>query len=163
MAEQKLGSFEVLKTFTLREGVVYQAYVTSERIVAVKTGTPLEGGKALTVHFGALGAIVGYFLDKRVQKKRAALRASFEEKSLDELLLQDAKNFEVRFNALEGAELKKGKLAFLGGTKANLVFKTPGEKPMELQLQKKEHVAAAISVLEPALQGRLQKDPGIKV
>jgi hypothetical protein len=88
MVEQKLGSFEVLKTFTLREGVVYQAYVTSERIVAVKTGTPLEGGKA---------------------------------------------------------------------------FKTPGEKPMELQLQKKEHVAAAISALEPVLQGRLQKDPGIKV
>jgi hypothetical protein len=162
MTEQKLGSFEAVKTATLSTGTVYQAYVSDQRIVAVKTGGQLDGGKAFTVHFGALGGLVGYFLEKRVQKKRAALRASFEEKTLDELLLQDPKNFEVRFEALDGAEIKKSKFAFLGGTKANLILKRPGEKPLELQLQSKEAVAAALSVLEKALQGRLQADPKLK-
>jgi hypothetical protein len=163
MAEQKMGSFESVQAFAFRSGTVYETYVTSERIVAVKVGDPMEGGKSFTVHFGALGAIIGYFLDKRVQKKRMALRASYAEKSLDELLLQDKKNFEVRFGDLDGAELKKGKLGFLGGTKANLILKKPGEKPLELQLVKKEHLAAALSVLEQALQGRLLKDPNLKL
>jgi hypothetical protein len=162
MAEQKLGSFEALKTATLSSGLVYQAYVSDQRIVAVKTGGQLDGGKAITMHFGALGALVGYFLEKRVQKKRAALRASFEEKPLDELLLQDPKNFEVRFDGLEGAELKKSKLGFLGGSTAHLILKKIGEKPLELHLQRKEDVAAALGVLERGLQGRLQADPKLK-
>ncbi len=76
--------------------------------------------------------------------------------------MQDPKNFEVRFEALDGAELKKGKFAFLGGTKANLILKRAGEKPLELQLQNKDAVAAALSTLEKALQGRLQTDPKLK-
>jgi hypothetical protein len=159
MVEQRLGSFEASQAGAFREGTVYQAYVTSDRFVAVKTGTPLEGGRAFTVHLGALGALIGYFIDKRVQKKRAALRASFEEQPLDALLTLDKKNFEVRFDALERAELKKGKLGFLGGTKGVLVLTKIGEKPTELLLQKKETVAAAVSALTPALQGRLIKDP----
>jgi hypothetical protein len=162
MAEQKIGSFESVQTFALKSGTVYETYVTNERLVAVKIGDPMEGGKGATIHFGALGAIIGYFLDKRVQKKRAARRAANAERALDELLLQDKKNFEVRFADLEDAEIKKGKLGFLGGTKANLVLKKPGEKPMELQLVKKEHVAAALVALEPAMQGRLRKDPNLK-
>jgi len=142
-------------------GIVYQAYVSTDRIVAVKTGTQLQGGKAVTVHFGALGGLIGYFLDKRVQKKRAALRASFEEKALDELLLLDPKNFEVRFDALDGAEIKRSKLGFLAGNKASLVLRKPGEKPLELQLSK-DVTPAAVEVLERAIPGRLQTDPKLK-
>ncbi len=162
MPEQKIGSFEALKTATLSSGIVYQAYVSDQRIVAVKTGGQLDGGKAITAHFGALGAVVGYFLEKRVQKKRAILLASFDGKSLDELLLQNPKNFEVRFDGLEGAELKKGRLSFFGGTKANLILSSTGQKPLELQLSTKTAVTAAMGVLEQGLQGRLKTDPKLK-
>jgi len=162
MAESRLGTFEALKTGTLSSGVVYQLYVTNERIVAVKTGGQFDGGKAFTMHLGALGALVGHFLEKGVQKKRAALRASFEQATLDDLLHRDAKNFEVRFDGLEKAELKKGKLGFLGGPKAVLVLKKMGEKPLELQLQNKQAIDGALRSLEPGLQGRLQVGPKLK-
>jgi hypothetical protein len=161
MTEQKLGNFEALKAGGVNGGTVYQIYVTEQRIMALKTGSQLEGGKAFTVHLGALGALIGYFLDKRVQKKRAALRESFEQKSLDELLLLDAKNFEVRFDALEGAEVKRSKLGFLAGNRANLVLRKMGEKPLELALNK-DIVRGAVDLLERALPGRLQADPKLK-
>jgi hypothetical protein len=158
MVEEKLGSFEAVQT-SFGGGTIFQAYVTSDRIVAVKTGTPLEGGKAVTMHFGLLGAIINRFIDKSVQKKRAARRASFEEQPLDALLTLDKKNFEVRFDALDRAEIKKNKLGFLGGTKGTLFLMKVGEEPLELALQKQEDVTAAVSALEPALQHRLVKDP----
>ena len=162
MAEQKLGSFEALQSSALKSGIIFQAYVSDQRIVAVKTGGQFDGGKALTAHFGALGALVNYFLEKGVQKKRAALRASNESKTLDELLLQDSKNFEVRFDALEGAELKKGKFSFFGGNKATLQLKKVGDKPVELGLQTKAAASDAVRVLEQGLQDRVQVDPKLR-
>jgi hypothetical protein len=37
-----------------------------------------------------------------------------------------------------------------------------GEKPLELQLQSKDSVAAVLTALEKALPGRLQADPKLK-
>jgi hypothetical protein len=37
-----------------------------------------------------------------------------------------------------------------------------GEKPLELQLQSKDSVAAALTALEKALPGRLHADPKLK-
>jgi hypothetical protein len=162
MAEQRLGSFQAVKPGGINGGTVYQAFVTAERIVAVKIGGQLDGGKAFTVHLGALGAIIGHFLDKGVQKKRAALRASFEGKTLDELLRLDAKNFEVRLDALEGAEAKASKLAALGAKRVSLTLLKVGEKPIELQLVDKAQVAAAIAVLEQALPGRFNADQKLR-
>lgn len=160
MSEQKLGSFEALKTSTFSAGIVYQTYVSDQRLVAVKTGGQLDGGKAFTAHLGLLGGIIGYFLEKRVQKKRAALRQANEARTLDELLLQDPKNFEVRFEALEKAELQKAGIMVQG--KASLVMKPVGQDPIKLNLQTKESLADAQRLLEQGLQGRLQTDPKLR-
>ena len=162
MVEQKLGSFEALQTSTFKNGTVYQTYVTDQRLVAVKTGGQMDGGRAVTNHFGALGAIIGYFIEKRVQKKRAALRLANEARTLDELLLQDPKNFEVRFEALEKAELLKAGMMVPG--KANLVLTLTGgaKDPIKLNLQSKESLAVALPLLEQGLAGRLQTDPKLR-
>jgi TATA-binding protein-associated factor Taf7 len=160
MAEQKLGWFEALKTSTFSNGVVYQTYVTSERLVAVKIGGQLDGGKAFTAHFGLLGGIIGYFLEKRLQKKRSAMRAANEERSLDDLLSQDEKNFEVRFEATESAELSKS--GILTQSKATLIVKRTGAEPVKLGLMTKEAAADALRLLEQGMQGRLQTDPRLR-
>lgn len=160
MAEQKLGSFEAMKTSTFSTGIVYQTYVTDQRLVAVKIGGQLDGGKAITLHFGLLGGIIAYFLEKRVQRKRAALRAANELRPLDDLLVQDEKNFEVRFDATESAELAKS--GVLTQSKATLVVKRTGADPIKLGLMTKESAASALQLLERGLQGRLKADPRLR-
>jgi hypothetical protein len=155
--EHKLGSFEAQNA---RTQDIYQTFVSDQRLVAVRVGGALDGGRALTVHFGLLGALVGHFLNKRVEKKRAELRSQNESKTLDELLLADKKNFEVRFDALEKAELKKGGL--LTGRRAMLVCTKIGEKPLKLQFQGKDAHKAALPMLESAMQGRLEVDPALR-
>jgi hypothetical protein len=159
MTEQKLGSFEVWGVSKPAAGQVYQTYVSDQRLVAVRIGGQMDGGRAMTAHFGLLGALVGYFLQKNVQKKRAALRQANEDRSLDELLLQDPKNFEVRFDSLERAELKKG--GFFKGGRVSLFCTPVGQKPIELRFQTKDAVSAARPVLEQAMPS-LQTDPKLR-
>ena len=160
MAEQKLGSFEALKSSMLSNGIIYQAYISDQRLVAVKIGTPLEGGRGITMHFGLIGALIQYFLNKRVVKRRAALCAANETLSLDQLLQQDPKNFEVRYDSLEKAELKKSGMLKAGP--AHLVLKPVAGDPVELSLQTKDTLAKAMPLLEAGLKGRLETDAKLR-
>ncbi|MBF5042043.1 hypothetical protein FGE12_06525 [Aggregicoccus sp. 17bor-14] len=162
MVEQDVGSFEALHTPALSTGIVYQVYVSEQRLVAVKIGGQFDGGKAFTMQLGLIGAIIAHFLDKRVQRKRAVLRQLWASRPLDELRALDPKNFELPFEALTGVELKKAKLGFLGGSQATLLLRKSEGKPMELTLQSKAAAMEALRVLEQRLQGRLQVDPRLR-
>jgi hypothetical protein len=160
VAEKKLGSFEAQKLAMLSNGVIYQTYVSDQRLVAVKTGSPMDGGRAWTMHFGLIGALIHYFLMKGVMKRRLALLSSNESLPLDELLHQDPKNFEVRYDGLERAELKKAGILKAGHAK--LLLKRVGEEPIELSLQTKQIVAVALPVLEAGLQSRLEVESKLR-
>jgi len=152
LAEQKLGSFEALKKSTFSNGVIYQTYVTDQRLVGNDPEKIARMAKINAFHV----SLFAYFLEKRVQKKRAAN----ELRTLDELLGQDAKNFEMRFEAIEKAELQKSGLLATG--KATLLLKLVGQEPIKLTLQTKESLAAALPVLEQGLHDRLQTDPKLR-
>jgi hypothetical protein len=161
MAEQKLGSFEALGASKPATGNVFHTYVTDQRLVAIRVGGQFDGGKAFTPHLGLLGVLIGHFLEKRVRRQRAELQQANEQRTLDELLLQHPKNFEVRFDSIEKAELRKSGI-FSGGAKASLLVTQVGQKPLKLNLQTKEAVALALPVLEKALPGVLQTDARLR-
>jgi len=160
MAEKKLGSFEAQKLAMLSNGLIYQTYVSDHRLVAVKTGSTMDGGRAWTMHFGLIGALIHYLLMRGVLKRRQALLSSNESLPLDELLHQDPKNFEIRFDGLERAELKKAGILKAGHAK--LILKKLGEEPIELSLQTKQTLAQALPLLEAGLQSRLEVESKLR-
>ncbi|MBN1575611.1 MAG: hypothetical protein JW913_03610 [Chitinispirillaceae bacterium] len=96
MAEEKIGVVR-----TKLKGTDFDLYITTERIVAAKTGSVVMWG----AFFGAIGQGLAAYFSK---KKSAQLR----ELTIESIATSDKNNFTYALSAIDRAQLKKpGKLS----------------------------------------------------
>jgi hypothetical protein len=168
VATQKdiIGVFEALQPNTWTQDLKYDVYVGRDRLVAAKTGGQLEaesGGVPLGVMFGLLGGLIQAWLQSRATKKLTVARNTRELMSLDELLADDPKNFEVRLASTSVLHLKKPGFTMHGPAAAKLEIHTADRpRPITLLLRTKAAVEACRSALGAAA-ATLQQDPALKI
>jgi hypothetical protein len=159
--ETVLGSFEARKANTWSGDILYSMVVSTERLVGVRLGGQFAAEGAALAHLGLIGVLISALMRKGVEKKRVAAREQLKQSSLDELIRQHPKNFELRHASLDRIEIKRVRFTMHGPAVAKLVLDRPGEKQLELQIVSVALLAESVKVLRAALHDRVILDPAL--
>jgi len=160
--ETTRGSFEAARSMGWRGEQLYRLLATDERLACLRTGGMVSAsGGSVWAHFGLLGALIGYFVEKRAAKKRAAELPTLEQTPIDELLARDAKNnFELRLAAIDRAAL--GKPGFFKGAYAAKLVLGVGAVEHLFFIKSRPDAQRCRALLEGKLSAPLAVDPGLK-
>jgi hypothetical protein len=160
--ERILGSFEAKQPNTWTADVQHQVFVSSERLVAARTGGQFSGQQAqiLAHQLGLLGVLIyKLFFEKRAARRKAEQQKVLETCSMEELLGRHAKNFEVPFHAVKRARIERRRFSMHGPTVARLVLETQRGAPVALLLATAAQLETCRGLLAQPLEGRLTLDP----
>jgi gas vesicle protein len=137
---ETFSAFKVNKVNWASSNVQYYIMFHSDRLVFVKIGGQFaDMGMGVVVGGvlgGAVGGLIGSAVDSRlnkrkIQKKGEIIQEIFD-KNVDEILAMDKKNYQIMYDDIKKAEIKKTRMGFNGARSGVLTIDTGKQEKFDI-------------------------------
>jgi hypothetical protein len=134
----------------------YRIYVIGNEMFFIRIGGQ-DVQAALTHQFGLLGGLIGTLLQKRSEKKKAALIQNIDQMNPEQLLAEHKHNFKVNSIEFESATVEPRSFFASHGPHVGLwKFNLKDGRKMKLQFDNNEDLQSALNILPQLLSNSVR-------
>lgn len=136
---------------------IFRICVQGSDLYFIDLGGLGEVGRAVTVHFGLIGYLIGAAIKKKAKQKAAELLQRFEAQDLESFLRESKTSFKLYIPEISEAVIDPPPFLAMHGKQAGrLNLKTRDDKKYKFEFENADTLRAALDSLSKLLNGTLR-------
>lgn len=136
---------------------MFRVYVQDSDLYFVDLGGLGDVGRAVTVHFGLIGYLIGAAMKKKAKQKAEELLQRFEAQDLESLLRESKRSFKIYIPEISEAVIDPPTwFAMHGKQTGRLNLKTRADTKYRFEFDNADSLRAALDALPGLLNGTLR-------
>lgn len=135
----------------------FRVYAQGSDLYFVDLGGLSDTGRAVTVHFGLIGYLIGAAMKKKAKQKAAEMLQRFEAQDLESFLRESKTSFKIYIPEISEAVIDPPSFLAMHGKQAGrLNLKTRDDKKYKFEFENADSLRTALDALPKLLNGTLQ-------